>query len=409
MNKSVHYLDKNTARLITSNQVIQGPYNIVKELVENALDANATSLEIRLDNFGFDKVEVKDNGRDTLQTYGFRGEALGAICCIANCTMVTKTEEDTVANFYKFDSDGNIIETKPSHLSQGTTISVSQLFCHQPARRRMLLSGRAGVSLGASKSSTLSSIRSYLGAMGVAWPQIRISFIHNGSLVWRKQPIPLSNNNILITAFGETLGHAHATMFQHLSAQLENSVTLNMLVPKMGCGIKEICQSSKAGMIIILNKRVIRHKKIENVMIQHLNANFTEIGKNKYPACVVEVTIDSHDIDINLEPDKSKILINSETEEVMLEEIGKLLSTYYSNVPLPTKKSMAIEDPTNDNTEVESNEFDEVEPKTKKIKMDSDDTENGLCMENNASSTVLSSKPSYTIEILGTEETETPN
>ena len=134
---SLKPLPKDTVSLITSGQIITSAFSVVKELVENSLDAGAKSVEIRLDNYGLDKVEVKDDGcglakdqihlmtsnehytskinefqdltNGNLMTYGFRGEAVNAICTVADVKIVSKRYEDLTATVMKCDHKGNRI------------------------------------------------------------------------------------------------------------------------------------------------------------------------------------------------------------------------------------------------------------------------------------------------------------
>ncbi|KAB0380068.1 hypothetical protein FD755_007852 [Muntiacus reevesi] len=135
-----------TVRLLSSSQIITSVVSVVKELIENSLDAGATSIDVKLENYGFDKIEVRDNGEgikaidapvmavkyytskisshedlENLTTYGFRGEALGSICCIAEVSITTKTAADNFSTQYVLDGGGHIISQKPSHLGQGKT------------------------------------------------------------------------------------------------------------------------------------------------------------------------------------------------------------------------------------------------------------------------------------------------
>uniref|UniRef100_A0A7N4NUD8 PMS1 homolog 1, mismatch repair system component n=1 Tax=Sarcophilus harrisii TaxID=9305 RepID=A0A7N4NUD8_SARHA len=132
-----------TIRLLSSSQVITSVISVVKELIENSLDAGATNIDVKLENYGFDKIEVRDNGDgikavdapvmaikhytskinshedlENLTTYGFRGEALGSICCIAEVLITTKTAADNFSTQYALDSSGHIVSQKPSHLGQ---------------------------------------------------------------------------------------------------------------------------------------------------------------------------------------------------------------------------------------------------------------------------------------------------
>jgi DNA mismatch repair ATPase MutL len=89
----------------------------------------------------------------------------------------------------------------------------------------MLLSGKGGSSIGASKSATLNQVRTLLGGLSLAWPAIRFSLVHNGSVIWRKQAVPASSQSPLQVALGETIGHAQASNLKLLSSSLDSWVT----------------------------------------------------------------------------------------------------------------------------------------------------------------------------------------
>ncbi|XP_078536511.1 PMS1 protein homolog 1 isoform X5 [Lissotriton helveticus] len=139
----MHQLPSSTVRLLSSSQVVTSVVSVVKELVENSIDARATSIDIKLENYGFDKIEIRDNGDgikavdtpvmavrhytskinshedlENLETYGFRGEALGSICSLAEVYITTKTAADELSTQYTLDSSGHITSQKPSHLGQ---------------------------------------------------------------------------------------------------------------------------------------------------------------------------------------------------------------------------------------------------------------------------------------------------
>ncbi|CAB3388111.1 Hypothetical predicted protein [Cloeon dipterum] len=381
MTDAVKFLDKNTARLITSNQVIQGPYNIVKELVENALDAGATAIDIRLENYGLDKVTVKDNAKgislsdvsvmckpgysskikefsdlESLRTYGFRGEALASICCISDVSITTKTEEDPVATTYKFNSDGEIVDKSPSHLNQGTLICVQNIYHHQPARRRILLSAKATANTqGFSKTGTISKIKSYLGALGVAWPFVRIFFVHGGSLVWKKQSVPIAAGEPIKTALGEVLGHNLVSNYKVIKSELDEWGSITAVLPTKVGVVNETCQSTKSALILIINKRVVRHKKIEDVLMERFRFRFPSIGKNRYPACVLDLKVNQEDLDVNLEPDKSKFMMRSAKEDQLLEAIQTMIDKFYDE-EVPNEVNEVVEPPANKRQKISDQE-----------------------------------------------------
>lgn len=140
-----------TVRLLSSSQTITSVVSVVKELIENSLDAGATSIEVKLENYGFDKIEIRDNGEGikavdvpvmavkyytskisshedlgNLTTYGFRGEALGSICNVAEVVVTTRTSADDFSTQYVLDGSGHILSQKPSHLGQGSYLAEKQ-------------------------------------------------------------------------------------------------------------------------------------------------------------------------------------------------------------------------------------------------------------------------------------------
>uniref|UniRef100_A0A3Q4I487 PMS1 homolog 1, mismatch repair system component n=1 Tax=Neolamprologus brichardi TaxID=32507 RepID=A0A3Q4I487_NEOBR len=187
-------LPPDTVRLLSSSQVITSVVNVVKELIENSLDAGASSIDVKLENFGLDRIEVRDNGQgikavDTpvmavrhftskicrhedlehLETYGFRGEALGSICAVAEVAVTTKTEEDEISTQYTMDLTGKIVSQKPSHLGQGTTVSVMKLFKNLPVRRQCFSSTKKC-------KEELKKVQDLLMAYAIIKPELRLIF-----------------------------------------------------------------------------------------------------------------------------------------------------------------------------------------------------------------------------------------
>ncbi|XP_051643752.1 PMS1 protein homolog 1 isoform X3 [Manacus candei] len=186
-----------TIRLLSSSQVITSVVSVVKELIENSLDAGATSIDVKLDNYGFNKIEVRDNGSgikvedvpvmaikhytskisssedlERLTTYGFRGEALGSICSIAEVLVTTKTATDDISTQYALNSNGHVTSKKPSHLGQGTTVTVLDLFKNLPVRKQFYSTSRKC-------KEELKKVQDLLTAYGIIKPDLRVTLIHN--------------------------------------------------------------------------------------------------------------------------------------------------------------------------------------------------------------------------------------
>ncbi|CAG8500969.1 7153_t:CDS:10 [Dentiscutata erythropus] len=186
----IRSLDNNTIRRISSGQVITKVEDVVKELIENSIDARATSIEVRLVGDGLTSIVVKDNGigipendrpamalryhtskledfggLSKVETYGFRGEALNSICAISESMQITtKTSNDPVAINYLLDRTGNIVDSKSVGITEGTTIVVTMLFSPVPVRRQAAQKNSSKVG---------KAVQSLLTIYALAHPHIR--------------------------------------------------------------------------------------------------------------------------------------------------------------------------------------------------------------------------------------------
>ncbi|XP_068602073.1 PMS1 protein homolog 1 [Brachionichthys hirsutus] len=197
-------LPPDTVRLLSSSQVIASVVNVVKELMENALDAGASSVDVKLENYGLDRIEVRDNGHgikaedapvmaarhftskiggqedlERLETYGFRGEALGSLCAVGEVAVITKTEDEDVSTQYALNFTGEVVSQKPSHLGQGTTVSVRKLFQNLPVRRQYYSSSKKC-------RDELRRVQDLLLAYAIIKPGLRLTLVHDKVAVWQK-------------------------------------------------------------------------------------------------------------------------------------------------------------------------------------------------------------------------------
>ena len=161
---TIALLPENVANQIAAGEVIERPANVVKELLENSLDAGATSIEVQFRSGGNSLIQVSDNGKgmdekdallcfkrhatsklgsiedlQTLHSFGFRGEALPSIASVSKVTLKTKLASDTLGTQVETE-DGKTFKTSPCACSNGTTFTVEQLFFNVPVRRKFLKS-----------------------------------------------------------------------------------------------------------------------------------------------------------------------------------------------------------------------------------------------------------------------------
>uniref|UniRef100_A0A7N6A898 HMG box domain-containing protein n=1 Tax=Anabas testudineus TaxID=64144 RepID=A0A7N6A898_ANATE len=280
-------LPPDTVRLLSSSQVITSVANVVKELMENSLDAGASGIDVKLENYGLDRIEVRDNGHgikaadtpvmamrhftskicshedlERLETYGFRGEALGSICAVAEVAVTTKTEEDEISTQYTLNFTGEIVSQKPSHLGQGTTVSVLKLFRNLPVRRQYYSSTKKC-------KEELKKVQDLLMAYAIIKPELRLMLVHN-------------------------------------------KIFLDGFFPKPGADYSSTSSSSPDKTFIFINNRPVHHKDIMKLLRQHYTAQYPDDqGRNRYPNLMLKITVTPSSVDVNLTPDKTQVLLHN--------------------------------------------------------------------------------------------------
>ncbi|KAL3252383.1 hypothetical protein MRX96_017699 [Rhipicephalus microplus] len=202
--KSLQKLDSCTARLLHSSQSIASVSSIVKEIVENSLDAGATNVVVKLVDYGLDRIEVIDNGHGvgeddlplvvlagytskisksedllSLTTYGFRGQALAAIAAVSRVTVASGPQSGEQGLALCFDTQGNIVSRRALPWNGGMRVTIEDIFKNIPVRRKHMENMKA-------KSAQLKKVQNFLYAMAIACPGVGLSLHHNKSLIWTK-------------------------------------------------------------------------------------------------------------------------------------------------------------------------------------------------------------------------------
>ncbi|XP_038645085.1 PMS1 protein homolog 1 isoform X2 [Scyliorhinus canicula] len=299
-------LPPDTVRLLSSSQTITSVVNVVKELVENSLDGNATNIEVKLENSGFDRIEVRDNGDgikaadtpvmglkhytskishhedlEALETYGFRGEALGSICTVSEVIVTTKTTADEVSTQYTLDNTGHIISQKPSHVGQGTTVTVLKLFKNIPVRKQFYSTVKKC-------KEELKKVQDLLMAYGIIKPDLRIVFTHN-------------------------------------------KIFLSGFLPKPGSNPSSTSLTSPDRSFISVNSRPVHHKEILKLVRQYYSSQCQKDSSHtRYPIFFLNISVPASVVDVNLTPDKTQIMLHN--KEAILLVIEKVLISVYGQL-----------------------------------------------------------------------------
>ncbi|XP_040913728.1 PMS1 protein homolog 1 isoform X2 [Toxotes jaculatrix] len=350
-------LPPDTVRLLSSSQVITSVVNVLKELMENSLDAGASSIDVKLENYGLDRIEVRDNGHgikaaDTpvmavrhftskicshedlqrLETYGFRGEALGSICALAEVAITTKSVEDDISTQYMLNFTGEIVSQKPSHLGQGTTVSVLKLFKNLPVRRQYYSSTKKC-------KEELKKVQDLLMAYAIIKPDLRLMLVHNKVVVWQKAKVT-DHRSALLATLGPS---AVANLLPCHHRQEQPEIFLDGFFPKPGADHASSSSSSPDKTFIFVNNRPVHHKDIMKLLRQHYTAQYPDdAARNRYPILMLKVAVSPSSVDVNLTPDKTQVLLHDK-ESVLMAVEALLVSLYGyqpANDPTTTEKQL---------------------------------------------------------------------
>ncbi|XP_026708416.1 PMS1 protein homolog 1 isoform X1 [Athene cunicularia] len=338
-------LSAETIRLLSSSQVITSVVSVVKELIENSLDASATNIDIKLENYGFNKIEVRDNGNgikvadvpvmaikhytskisssedlERLTTYGFRGEALGSICCISEVLITTKTADDDFSTQYALDSHGHITSKKPSHLGQGTTVTVLKLFKNLPVRKQFYSTNRKC-------KEELKKVQDLLVTYGIIKPDLRITLTHNKAVIWQKMRV--SDHKMACMSVLGTAVMGSMVPFQHCCEDPE--INLSGFLPKAESDSSLTSLSSSERSFVFVNNRPVHQKEILKLIRQYYSLVMHKDCTRLYPIFFLNITVPASAVDVNLTPDKTQVLLHY--KESVLLAVENVLKSLYGPLP----------------------------------------------------------------------------
>ncbi|KAG0728559.1 PMS1 1 [Chionoecetes opilio] len=339
-------LSKDTVRLIKSTQVITTPVSVVKELLENSIDAGATTVSVRLENHGFTLVEVRDNGSGigdddvefiakphftskisafadlaSLNTYGFRGEALASLCTVAEVSVCTKTKHSVMGHTYTFDHSGTVASKKPAATPNGTTIVARNLFKNLPVRKHYYGSTKR-------RKEELKKVEDLMLAFTLAAPGVHLTLSHDKCVILQKGSV----NNIQ-----EALMNTFPAIYKDLvlKENCKEDIRVEAYLPKSGsCGNPNLSRTTPERFFVMVNERPVIHKSIQK-LVKAFYSQKLQGSHGRYPLGVVRFKVPPASVDINLEPDKTKILFKNENQ--VLEVMQDILSELYG--PLDPSKS----------------------------------------------------------------------
>ncbi|MBR2891561.1 MAG: DNA mismatch repair endonuclease MutL [Bacilli bacterium] len=308
--KKINELSDNITNLIAAGEVVERPMNVVKELVENSIDAASTSIKIDLTDCGLVGICVLDNGEGINQSQlelavkrhatskilneddlfkiaslGFRGEALASICSVSEFRI---TSNDGNTNYYIQYKAGKKINEGIANLPRGTQVEVKNLFFNTPARYKHL----------GNEYQELNAISDYVYKVAISNPNISIQLSNNGKLLFKS-----SGNNDLLEVISEAYGVKTA------SKMIEFKNKNNFYTISGYSTNNEIFKSNRNALVVIVNGRVIRNL---NILYAITDAYQTILPVGKYPVTILNIKCDYDLIDVNVHPSKLEIRFTDE-------------------------------------------------------------------------------------------------
>ena len=300
----IHVLDKHTAELIAAGEVVERPASVVKELLENSIDAGATQVTVSIESGGVKLIEISDNGTGieaeyistafirhatskiktpddltNIHTLGFRGEALASIASVARVELTTRTEVDEFATVYRIEG-GEEISREPGARAVGTTIRVKDLFYNTPARMKFL---KKDSSEGTFVSDTVTHV-------ALSHPEVSVKFIREGKLQY------------VTPGDGQLRGAAYAVLGREFSRdliELKNQegvyrITGLITPPKS-------CRASRSMQHFYINGRYVRNRTMMAGMEMAFKGTMMQ---GKFPGGILLLEMPADLVDVNVHPAK---------------------------------------------------------------------------------------------------------
>ncbi len=340
-------LDDSLSNKIAAGEVVERPASIVKELVENAIDAGSTVIEIFIEAAGLKSIRIVDNGdgigaEDVLRaferhatskikneqdlfrirTLGFRGEALPSIASVSHLEMRTSTGEGMGTRVVI--EGGKILTHEGASLRKGTDITVSNIFFNTPARLKYLKS----------EATELGTISDVVNRLAISHPEVSFKLVSN-----EKSLLKTAGNGNLAQVFASIYGLEAARKMVPVHGE-SLDFTIDGLL-----GLPEMTRASRSYITILVNGRYIKNFLITKAI---LDGYHTLLPINRYPYALINIILDPYLVDVNVHPSKMEVRISKEKELMelvmqMIREKMQELSLIPSGIPTIKKEKHLVE------------------------------------------------------------------
>ncbi|MEC8973251.1 MAG: DNA mismatch repair endonuclease MutL, partial [Verrucomicrobiota bacterium] len=365
---SVHLLPEIVANQIAAGEVVERPASVVKELVENALDAGATRVTVEIQAGGRSLIRVADNGigmnRDdallclerhatskiqqaedlaSISTMGFRGEAIPSIASVSRMALTTLANSNETGEGTRIDIHaGKIRAVESAGHAVGTTIEVRSLFYNLPARRKFLRT----------PETERSHIQHFLTLAALANPAVGVVFSSDQRKVWELPPCELDGTpGTEVAAVRERMAALHGDCISLLDVDSSGDYRVARAIPDEPgidmqwdgqttvrtwglIGAPGVSRSTRASQHLFVNRRPIENRSLNRALIEGYH---TALMKGQFPLCCLFLEIDPGEVDVNIHPAKREVKFHHERDvrRLLTQAVQETLLAFHSRKPAP--------------------------------------------------------------------------
>lgn len=380
----IRLLPEPVANQIAAGEVIERPASVVKELVENALDADARRITVEVQAGGRSLIRVTDDGvgmsRDdallclerhatskiqraedlaAITTLGFRGEALPSIASVSRFTLTTRERDgDTVEATQVQVAGGKLLDVRAASGPPGTTVEVRQLFYNLPARRKFLRS----------EETERAHIQHYLLLAALAFPEVGFTFVHDGRTVWQLPPLPAGRDTAsrlavlrerLRALYGAELnllavdfcGELRPLPMSDESDPVEAAPCGETPHPPLHpatlhvwgfIGAPGVSRATREDQHLFVNRRPVENRALNFALLEGYH---TALMKGRYPVCCLFLELDPARVDVNIHPAKREVKFHDEraVRALVTQAVRRTLLAFHAGSQEPEVRSQKPE------------------------------------------------------------------
>ena len=339
--KRIQVLSRHTANQIAAGEVVERPASVVKELVENSIDAGSTAVTVEINDGGIEYIRITDNGSGIIsedlptaflshatskistaedlyhiETLGFRGEALASIAAVSMLTMRTRTKNAEEGAMIRIEG-GEVKESGPFGCPEGSTTEVRNLFYNVPARLKFLKSQRAEAG----------AISDYISRVIMANPAISFKLISSGKQVYHSPGDGQLKSAIFCVYGGETLPHIKPVDYDDGRIKITGYL-----------GTEKLARPNRQHQSLFVNSRYVRSSQISYGIQRAFD---TRLMGGRFPFYVLNIAVDFGDVDVNVHPNKMEVRFKDEQGAVRAATIAARMALGDPVAPVLTHEDIA--------------------------------------------------------------------